>query len=76
MGRDNQVGMKSKPLQNKMRRRSFDDDPIAEEQEAGNMMVLLQKMLTASNKSNIKDEIKTSKSNKGVEHPRSPPSIA
>ncbi len=68
--------MKNKPLQNKMRRRSFDDDPIAEEQEAGNMMVLLQKMLTASNKSNTKDEIETSKSNKGMEHPRSPPSIA
>ena len=37
--------VKVKPNATKVRRRSFDDDPVADEQEAGNMMALLQKML-------------------------------
>ena len=37
--------IKVKPHATKMRRRSFDDDPVADEQEAGSMLALLQKML-------------------------------
>lgn len=74
--------VKVKPNAKKVRRRSFDDDPVADEQEAGNMMELLQKMLNEQPKMQGKSEREDSIQNEEVksswvnhqQDPGSPPS--